>query len=163
MENAETRLAGLEARVVLLEDKEAIRRLICRWGPACDAWLPEEAGSIWTEDALFVTDVSRCEGPAEIVASFDTEARQDLIRSATAHVHGLPLISVDGDEASAIDYSRLYRYTDAGFVIERVSANEWKFRRTPDGWLVTSREVAAIDGGQASRDILRRTYAQSGG
>jgi hypothetical protein len=162
METTEERLAGLEARVRLLEDKEAIRRVICRWGPACDAWLPEEAAAIWTDDGLFITDVSRAEGAAEIMASFDGNAFQDLVRSATAHVHGVPLITVDGDEASAIDYSRLYRHTGAGYEIERVSANEWKFRRTLDGWRVMSREVAAIDGGQGSRDILKRAYAQSG-
>jgi hypothetical protein len=159
MDNIEARLAALEARVVQLEDTEAVRRLICRWGPGCDAWLPEEAASIWTDDGLFVTDVSHCEGRAEIVASFNNDAHDDMIRSPTAHVHGVPLISVDGDEARAIDYSRLYRHTDDGFKIERVSINEWKFRRTPDGWRTTSREVAAIDGSQTARGILARVYA----
>ena len=55
-----------------------------------------------------------------------------------------------------------FRYTDPGYEVWRVSANEWKFRRTADGWRVTSREAMVIDGGDASKEILKRAYAASG-
>jgi SnoaL-like domain len=162
MSNTQEPLAALEARIRLLEDKEAIRELICSWGPACDTGLPEEAASIWTDDGVLLSDLARLEGPQDVKDMIDSEGQQDLIRHGCAHVHGLPLISVDGDEANAINYSRVYRYTDPGYEIWRVSANEWKFRRTPDGWRATSREAMVIDGGPASKNILKRAYTRSG-
>jgi hypothetical protein len=159
MESVDERLAELEAKVRLLEDKEAIRRLICSWGPACDTGLPEEAASIWTDDGVLISDMSRLEGPSDVLAMIASDGQQDLIRQGCAHVHGLPLITVDGDEARAVNYSRVYRYTNPGYEIWRVSANEWKFRRTPDGWRATQREAMVIDGGAAAKEILTRAYA----
>jgi len=162
METIEERFAVLEARVKRLEDREAIGRLICSWGPACDTGLGEEAASIWTDDGLLASDMSRLEGPRGVLAMMESDGQQDLIRQGCAHVQGVPLINVEGDEAQAINYSRVFRYTDPGYEVWRVSANEWKFRRTADGWRVTSREAMVIDGGDASKGILKRAYASSG-
>jgi hypothetical protein len=163
VEGTEERLAALEARVRLLEDKEAIRRLICSWGPACDVGLPEEAASLWTDDGVLLSDMARLEGPADVFAMILSDDQQNLIRQGCAHVHGLPLITVNGDEATAVNYSRVYRYTDPGYEVWRVSANEWKFRRTPDGWRATRREAMVIDGGPAAKDVLTRAYTPSSG
>jgi hypothetical protein len=162
MEDTEERFAALEARVRLLEDREAIGRLICSWGPACDTGLGEEAAAIWADDGLLVSDMSRLEGPAGVLAMMESDGQQDLIRQGCAHVQGVPLISIEGDEARAINYSRVFRYTDPGYEVWRVSANEWKFRRTAEGWRVTSREAMVIDGGAASKEVLKRAYASSG-
>ena len=133
MEEIEERFAVLEARIKLLEDREAIGRLICSWGPACDTGLSEEATSIWTDDGLLVSDMSRLEGPRGVLAMVESDGQQDLIRQGCADVQGVPLISVEGDEAWAINYSRVFRYTDPGYEVWRVSANEWKFRVRPTG------------------------------
>ena len=108
MEEIEERFAVLEARIKLLEDREAIGRLICSWGPACDTGLSEEAASIWTDDGLLVSDMSRLEGPRGVLAMMESDGQQDLIRQGCAHVQGVPLISVEGDEARAINYSRCF-------------------------------------------------------
>jgi hypothetical protein len=162
MDNVDERLAALETRLRLLEDKESIRRLICSWGPAADSGLGQEAASIWTDDGVLETEGMRVEGRSNIQATIDSDGQQDLITQGSAHIHGLPLISVDGDEANAINYSRVYRYINPGYEIWRVTANEWKFRRTSDGWRAWSREARVIDGGPAAMDILTRAYAQSG-
>ena len=56
------RLANLEERLRLLEDREDIRRLICSWGPACDIGDSEAAAALWTDDGLLVSDMSRTTG-----------------------------------------------------------------------------------------------------
>jgi ketosteroid isomerase-like protein len=156
--DVEDRLAVLEARLRRLEDEEQIRQLICRWGPACDTGLADEATAIWSDDAVLISDMSRLEGPGDVTAMIESEGQQSLIRQGCAHVQGVPLIRLDGDVASAVNYSQVFLHTDPGYEVWRVSANQWKFRRSGDGWLVTSREAMVIDGGPAAKDILVRAY-----
>ncbi len=95
MDNIEERFAAHEARIRLLEDREAIGRLICSWGPACDTGLGEEAASIWTDDGLLVSDMSRLEGPPGVLAMMESDGQQDLIRQGCAHVQGVPQMGED--------------------------------------------------------------------
>jgi ketosteroid isomerase-like protein len=131
----EDRIAALEARVRLLEDQLAIHRLIHSWGPAVDGDNPEAAAAIWAEDGVLLSDMrgTRLDGPAAV--------------------------TVDGDTAKAVGYSRVYLHdADGGYAVWRVSANRWDFRRTADGWRVTRRINQAIDGGPKARELLNQAF-----
>ena len=154
------RLAALEGRVQLLEDQLAILRLITSWGPAVDTGDGDAAAALWADDGVLESDLSYLIGPASIKAMVHGEGHQALIRDGSAHIPAFPIVRVDGDEASATGYTRVYRHTDEGYEVWRVSANRWEFRRTSDGWRVTKRTTQVIDGGAKANEILSRALEQ---
>lgn len=154
-------LKHLEERVRLLEDQLAIHRLINTWGPAVDGDNPEAAAAIWAEDGVLLSELqdTRLEGPEAVARMVRDAGHQEVIRAGSAHIQSFPLVTVDGDTAKAIGYSRVYLHKDeGGHEIWRVSANRWDFRRTPEGWRVTRRINQVIDGGPKARDILNQAF-----
>jgi ketosteroid isomerase-like protein len=150
------RLVAAEQRLQRLEDDDTIRRLICSWGPACDTGDSDAAAALWTDDGVLVSDASRLEGPAEVRAMVESDGQHDLIRRGCAHIQGLPVIDVTGDVAFATNYSTVFLHTDDGYETWRVSANNWTFRRTTDGWRVTGRTALVLDGGSDAQQLLAR-------
>jgi ketosteroid isomerase-like protein len=152
------RLAALEERVRVLEDQLAIHRLINSWGPAVDTGHSEAAASLFSDDAILESDLSYLIGPAAIAAMVLGEGHQSLIRNGSAHIPAFPIVNVQGDEATAVGYTRVYRHTDEGYDVWRLSANRWQFRRGSDGWRVTRRTNHVIDGGPEAPQILRSLF-----
>lgn len=150
------RLLALEARIRLLEDRFAIHRLVNRWGPAVDTGDSSAAAALFADDGVLESDLSRLVGPDAVAAMVESDGQQSLIRDGCAHVQAFPLVTIDGDSATATGYSRVYRYRDGAHGIWRVSANRWEFRRTPHGWRITRRVNHVIDGGPEARDLLNR-------
>jgi ketosteroid isomerase-like protein len=151
---SQDRLAALEERLQLLEDQAAICRLIFTWGPAADTANSEAAASIWSEDAVLEVEGRRTEGRSNIFTMIGSEGQHSLVSQGCAHVHNFPLVKVDGDHAIAANYSRVYLHSDDGYGIWRVSANNWEFRRTGEGWRITRRTAHVIDGGPEARELL---------
>lgn len=149
-------MAALEERVRLLEDQLAIHRLVNSWGPAVDTGDSRAAAALWAEEGVLESDLSHLIGPDAVAAMVESEGQQSLIRQGCAHVQGFPLVTIDGDVATATGYSRVYRYLDGAHEIWRVSANRWEFRRTPSGWRITRRVNHVIDGGPEARELLNR-------
>ena len=150
------RLAALEGRVRLLEDHVAILRLVNSWGPAVDTGSSQAAGALFDETGVLESDMSRLEGPDDVVAMVESDGQQSLIRQGCAHVQTAPLVTVDGDRATAVTYSQVYLHTEHGHDVWRVSANQWEFGRTQGGWHVTRRLNRVIDGSPEPRRILVR-------
>jgi hypothetical protein len=69
-------------------------------------------------------------------------------------VLGPVAIELDGDRATAIGHSVVFRHTGAGFEAYRVAANRWELARTIEGWKVTRRDNALLDGSDAARALL---------
>jgi ketosteroid isomerase-like protein len=157
---AQDRLATLEERVRLLEDHLAIQRLINSWGPAVDSGDSGAAASLFTDDCLLESDLSYLVGPAAIAAMVLGEGHQSLIRGGSAHIPASPVVNVEGDRATAIGYTRVYRHAPDGYEVWRVSANRWEFRRTPDGWRVARRTNQVIDGGPRAGELLSRVFEE---
>jgi hypothetical protein len=157
----EDRLVALERRVQELEDTLAVMRLVNTWGPAVDTGSSQEAADLWDEGGLLESDLSRLEGPAAVRAMVESEGQQALIERGCAHVQSAPVITVDGDRATAIAYSQVFLHSDDGYDVWRVSANRWECRRTPDGWRLTRRVNRVIDGSFASHGILVRATEQA--
>ena len=91
----------------------------------------------------------------------ESDGQQSLIRQGCAHVQSAPIVTVDGDRAEAVTYSQVYLHSDQGHHVWRVSANQWAFARTPDGWRVTRRANRVIDGSPEAREILVARSAKS--
>ncbi len=152
----EDRLPALEARIRLLEDQFAIHRLVNSWGPAVDTGDSSAAAGLWADDGALESDLSHLVGPDAVAAMVESEGQQSLIREGCAHVQAFPLVTIDGDDATATGYSRVYRFREGAHEIWRISANRWEFRRTPLGWRITRRSNHVIDGGPEARDLLHR-------
>jgi ketosteroid isomerase-like protein len=152
------RVAALEARVRLLEDKLAIQQLITAWGPAVDTGNSGAAASLFTEDCVLESDLSYLVTPAAILAMVRGEGHQALIRDGSAHIPATAIVNVEGDRATAIGYTRVYRHTPDGYEVWRVSANNWEFRRTPDGWRVVRRIAQVIDDTGKANELLSRAF-----
>ena len=152
------RLAALEHRVRLLEDHVAIHRLINSWGPAVDTGNAEAAGALFSDDAILESDLSYLIGPGAISYMVTGEGHQALIREGSAHIPAFPIIRVDGDAATAVGYTRVYRHTDDGYEVWRVSANAWRFRRADGVWKVTRRTNHVIDGGPQAPKLLSQAF-----
>jgi ketosteroid isomerase-like protein len=155
------RLSALEDRVRLLEDQLAIHRLINTWGPAVDGDNPAAAAAIWAEDGVLLSDMkqTRLDGPAAVARMVRDVGHQELIRAGSAHIQAFPLVTVDGDTAKAIGYSRVYLHKNGGgHEVWRVSANRWDFRRTSQGWRVSRRVNQVIDGDPKAREVLNQAF-----
>jgi ketosteroid isomerase-like protein len=152
----EDRLAALEARVQMLEDQLAVQQLMNRWGPAVDTGDSAAAAAIWTDDGVLQSEISYLDGPVGVAAMVESDGQQTLIRQGCAHIQAFPLITVEGDRATATGYSRVYLHREDGsHEVWRVSANRWEFSRTSNGWRATRRTNHVIDGGPEARDLLR--------
>lgn len=161
-EQLQDRLATMEGRIRFLEDQVAIHRLINSWGPAVDTGNAEVAASLFADDGLLESDLSYLIGPAAVGAMVLAEGHQSLIRDGSAHIPASPLFHIEGDRATATGYTRVYRHTEDGYEVWRVSANHWEFRRTDDGWRVTRRTNHVIDGGPEANVILARAFEREG-
>ena len=153
-EGLDERVSALEGRVRQLEDSLAIMRLINSWGPAVDTGSSQAAADLWYEDGVLDSDLSRLEGPAAVSAMVDSEGQRALIDRGCAHVQSAPVITVEGDRATAIAYSQVFLHAQEGHDVWRVSANRWECQRTPDGWKVTRRVNRVVDGTADSRALL---------
>ncbi len=155
------RLNELEGRVRLLEDESAVLRLVCSWGPAVDTGSSSEAGALWAADGVLESDMSRLEGPSEVIAMVQSDGQQSLIRQGCAHVQSAPIVTIDGDEGVATTYSQVFLHAEGGHRVWRVSANRWVCRRTEEGWKLIRRVNRVIDGSSGPREIL--AHALEGG
>jgi hypothetical protein len=142
-------LADLSARVAALEDRLEIAQLLARYGPHVDSGAGERTAQLWTEDGVFdVPPMATWTGREQIAGMVDGEGHQGLIHNGVAHVLSPPRVVVEGDEARAWNHALHIRWDPEAdrFWIFRTSANEWQFRRTPEGWRITSRETRTLDG-----------------
>jgi len=150
-------LAALRARVRQLEDHLEITQLVAQYGPAVDSGSAEATAGMWAEDGTFdVVGALDLRGRDQIAAMVRGEGHQDLIRNGCGHVLTVPHVIVDGDAAEGRSYALNIRWdAQAGrFWVARVSANTWRWVRTPDGWRIAARVNANLDGTPEHRQML---------
>jgi ketosteroid isomerase-like protein len=114
------------------------------------------AAALFTEDCVLESDLSYLVSPAVIAAMVLGEGHQALIHDGSAHIPTTAIVNVEGDEATAVGYTRVYRHTPDGYEVWRVSANSWAFRRTQDGWKVVRRTAQIIDETGKANELLSR-------
>lgn len=146
---------ALSARLAALEDREAIRDLIARYGPLADRGDCAGAAALWTEDGVYdVGGHGVHRGRAAIRALLEGEAHEALIAGGSAHVLSPPVIELNADRAVANTYSCVFRRTARGFAAHRVAANRWRLVRTETGWRIAERVNRLLDGSEAARLLL---------
>ena len=147
----------LEARLQALEDREAIRDLIARYGPLADSGDADGVAALWAEHGSYaVHGFADATGHAAIAGLISGPVHQQLLADGCAHVLGPVAIDLAGDTATARGHSVVLRWTGEAFEVHRVSANRWELIRTAAGWKVARRENALLQGEAAARALLGR-------
>jgi hypothetical protein len=157
MDDLRAMVETLAARVRSLEDHIEITQLVMQYGPSVDSGSADATAALWTEDGSFdAVGAITMHGQDEIAGMVLGEGHQGLILNGCGHVLTPPHVELDGDEARGRSYALNIRW-DAEherFWVARVSANTWKWRRTPDGWRITERINANLDGTPEHREML---------
>lgn len=148
-------MSTLEARLAELEDREAIRDLIARYGMLADAGDAQGAAALWTEDGSYdVGGFGLHRGPLAIAALLESTAHAELMTTGCAHVMSAPVIELTGDRAIARTYSLVLRHDGGRWEAHRVAANSWQLKRTDKGWRVAERVNRLLDGDGAARSLI---------
>jgi hypothetical protein len=149
----EAEIEALYARIQRLEDESAITKLILTYGPAADAGLASFAGGLWTEDGAYDWDADGEPhlGSGGVEAMLRSDGHQRLIAKGVAHFSGPPLIEIDGDHGTALNYSMVMRREGDRFFLWRVSAVRWDLEKSGTRWRVgrrTNRILKEFGGGR---------------
>jgi len=143
------------ARLLALEDREAIRDLIVRYGPLADSGDAAAVAALWAADGTYAVDgFPEAKGHAAIAALITRPVHQELLGQGCAHVLSSPVIQLCVDTAQAHCYSIVLRHQGDAWEPWRVAANRWQLQRMPAGWRVVRRDNALLDGRKAARVLL---------
>lgn len=146
---------SLSARLRAIEDREAIRDIVARYGPLADSGDAAGVGDLWTEGGIYeVAGFAAARGHGEIAALIESDEHRALMNDGCAHLLGPVAICLEGDRATARGHSIVFRRQGNGFIVYRVSANRWILARRVEGWRVTHRTNALLDGSEAARILL---------
>ena len=128
------------------------RELVMSYGPAADAGLTSFAGQLWLEDGVYDWDADGepHQGSAAVDAMLQGDGHQGLIARGVAHFAGPLLIDLDGDRATALNYSLVMRHEGGRYYL-------WRVERGPLGRRAGGRAVArpTADEPVARRDRRR--------
>lgn len=157
----------LQIRLSLLEDTAAITQLILSYGPSADAGLASFAGQLWLEDGTYDWDAAgeAHQGRAGVEAMLKSDGHRGLMARGVAHFGGPPVIDVDGDRATALNYSLIMRNEGDRFYLWRVSGVRWDLERVDSRWRVRCRTNRLLDAsGRGSRmfhDALQELFEEA--
>jgi SnoaL-like domain len=155
-------LDELQRRVCRLEDESAITKLIMSYGPSADAGLTSLAGQLWLEDGVYDWDADGepHQGSAGVDAMLQGDGHQGLIARGVGHFAGPLLIELDGDHATALNYSLIMRREEDRFFLWRVSAVRWDVERVDSRWRVRRRTNRLLDESGAGRQMFGDTLQE---
>ncbi len=148
---------ALASRLRTLEDQLEITQLVAQYGPSVDSGSAQATADLWTDDGTFeAVGAISMRGHDQIAAMVNGDGHQSLIRNGCGHVLTVPHIVIDGDTATGRSYALNIRWDAEAdrFWIARVSANSWQWKRTADGWRVSERINANLDGTPEHRQVL---------
>jgi hypothetical protein len=148
---------ALTKRLSDLEDIVSLSQLVARYGPAVDSGSADAAAALWTEDGVFrAVGAMDMHGHVEIAGMVRHEGHQSLILNGCGHVLTAPAVELHGDTATGRNYAMNIRWDEESqrFWVARVSANTWRWERTPEGWRTVERVNANLDGSEEPRRML---------
>lgn len=172
------RLAALEARVALLEDKERIREALIRYGFNIDLGRHDEYIDGWAEDGVLDLGATpiilqNADGKArdisggrngnalsgkEALRHMVTDpngANQKYIENRGLHTVCNLHVGVDGDTAWAECYSIVFIRTADGMKPSTGGYNHWDLRRIAGDWLVTRRRRRDVGGAEWGGNTIK--------
>lgn len=148
---------AIAARLQALEDRAAIADLIARYGPLADSGDADGVAMLWTDDGIYAVDgFPEARGHAAIAALIEGPVHQALMKRGCAHLLGPATITLAGDRAMALCHSVVLAKASEGWEPVRVAANRWELVRAVQGWRVTRRDNALLDGREAARALFAR-------
>lgn len=140
-------MAKAEDRLQRLEDTEAIRNLLARYGPLADAGRSDQVAALWSEDGEYeIGGFGHAHGRTQVAAMIDAPFHRKLMAEGCAHILTAPAIDLDGASATAINHSFVLRRQGEDWQVWRVSANRWELTRTGLGWRVVRRINRPLNG-----------------
>lgn len=169
----EDRLQRLEERLLRLEDEAAVHRLIVRYGLAVDAGDAEAAMALFTEDTIYDVGAVKTgledeaskplimRGRAAVGEMVKSAAHQRLLPNS-AHTIGPVVAEVDGDQARATGYTRIYHLESGDYRLFRIAVNHWQLRREDGIWLI-HRRVSRVLGSDEVQSIMREALGDGTG
>ncbi|MGE2723867.1 nuclear transport factor 2 family protein [Mycolicibacterium pulveris] len=148
------RLAELEARLSRVEDERAIERIIASYGPLVDAGEAEGAAGLWAVDGAYDVEGWPMRSRADVAAMVASDAHHGLIERGCAHFLGPAVVTVHGDEATAVCESLVVTRRDDGYAVWRAAANHFRLNRIGGRWQITHRTTRTLDGRAEARRLL---------
>ena len=145
---------SIETRLRALEDYIALHAIIAAYGPAVDTPDGAAVAAAYVEQGQYLAGDFAFVGLPAIQGLVDIATHQSYLAQGCAHVLSPHRITIDGDTATAQGHSVVFVRGDGGWTAERVSANQWRFVRTPQGWKVAQRVNRLLDGSAAARALL---------
>jgi hypothetical protein len=83
-----------------------------------------------------------------------SDHHRQLLDEGVAHFGGPPLIEVDEDLATALNYSLIMRREERRSYLWRVSAVRWDLERSEAGWRVRKRTNRLLDPAGAGSELF---------
>ena len=124
---------------------------------------------VYVEDGVFDRG-PKLEGAygVDAIASFTLKPEhKEAIQGGLAHIAGLPLIDLRGDQAIVTSYLQILcldhqgeprelpnHGVSQGYRIHRVVANRWQLVKTKGEWMIKTRTIVPIDGSSEPLEIL---------
>lgn len=152
--DTDDRITKIEQRLQYVEDQLAITQLLASYGPLVDAGRADEAAALWTEDGSYHVERLAMRTPAHIAAMVRSEEHQSYLTGGSVHFLGPAWVQVEGDEATAVCESLMVLHRDGEYRINRGTASHFRLRRTAEGWRISHRESALLDGSPRARALL---------
>lgn len=139
---APSRLAVIEKRLLALEDREEITKLMIKAQDLLDQRDIKGYGELFTEDGVWCGVVGRGVGPKGVAAVLGLYLgkpwESQAIRSYHTHVNNE--IYVDGDTAKSLNrFTHMFPDDKGDANLRHCGIHDDRFRRTPDGWKFTQR------------------------
>jgi len=159
--NTEDRLEELEARLRKAEDRLEIIDLLNRYGPMVDSGSSAQAAALWIDGGGYNysggnSGGTRLEAPDQLVAVYEGDGHQGLVAAGCAHLTATPVITIDGDRATAIGYTFVVVREEDRWYLLRAAVNDWTLVRTDAGWRIAERFNRTLTGNEDSREVMRR-------
>lgn len=156
-------LEDLETRLKSVEDRLEITQLFLTHPLAIDAGEGEFWMSHWTEDSIFdrTFDPDKHSGSYQgsygkptMIEEINSPELEALRQGGLMHVNTSPSILIDGNVASATNYTQIITVEDGGYRTRRIVANRWELRREAGRWMITKR-VSRPMGHKDTRGVMR--------
>lgn len=158
MSTIEARLNSAESRLSYLEDQEAIRECLARYGYAADLGRSEEWLDLWTTDGIYDLDDGQRKGReklTEIIAA--PNGFHKSIENHCLHTVGNLFIRINGDTAWAEGYSVVIvrEVAPDRHALLSCGYNHWDFQRVDGRWHLQRRYRRAIGGDEWGGNVIR--------
>ena len=143
-------ISALTERVQALEDRLEITQLLMMHPMSIDSGAAEFWMSHWTEDSTMDRyqdperhsgDYAGTYGKATMLEEIKSPELAQLREDGLMHISTSPSILIDGDTASATNYTQLIGLEGTAYRIRRVIVNRWELRREDGVWRISKRTM----------------------